>query len=503
MNKIEMLLFLIMLTVYSFFVQYPNVNQNTRFNLMRAIVHDHTVSIDRYHENTVDKSYFNGHWYADKAPGLSFVAMPAYLALLAIQPVNDPAVWIGYPMYVVNAFAVALPAALLVVLVFRWLRQVSGSEQTALAVAVVFGLGTLALPFATLFFGHMTSAFFSFAAFYVIWRLNAHRQPLSLTKRGEHLSPEKSEEHGEGRWLLLAGLMAGLAAVVEYPNALIAALLAIYALAMMADRRRVIFYLAGLLPPLLLFMAYNMAAFGGPINLSYFYSPTVQTLGLNKTRLPTLAGLWSVTFGPRGLFLLSPVLLLAIPGLGAMFRRPNLRREAVLFSLITLGFGTLACLYYDQLGGVPGPRYLIPCLPFAAASIAFTLPRWRTPFVVLSAVSVAMMLTATVANPMAPMNVANPLLDYWLPALVRRQVVPTTVYLRFGLRSAASLAFLVAVLAIGGLGWVAWLSKGERRWGVVLNICLIVAAVTYVMIGLPVDVRHPLIIPTSMIGAVP
>jgi len=68
MSRIELVVFLVMLTVYSFFIQYPNVNQNTRFDLVRAIVEQHTVTIDDYQENTVDKSYFDGHWYADKAP---------------------------------------------------------------------------------------------------------------------------------------------------------------------------------------------------------------------------------------------------------------------------------------------------------------------------------------------------------------------------------------------------------------------------------------------------
>lgn len=32
-------------------------------DLVRALVEDRTTRIDRFHENTVDKSYFEGHYY--------------------------------------------------------------------------------------------------------------------------------------------------------------------------------------------------------------------------------------------------------------------------------------------------------------------------------------------------------------------------------------------------------------------------------------------------------
>ena len=60
MRRLELVVFFVIFTVYSFFVQYPNVNQSTRFDLVRAIVEERSVTIDSYHENTVDKSFSNG-----------------------------------------------------------------------------------------------------------------------------------------------------------------------------------------------------------------------------------------------------------------------------------------------------------------------------------------------------------------------------------------------------------------------------------------------------------
>ena len=489
MRKLELVLFLVILTIYSFFVQYPNVNQSTRFDLTRAIVEERTVTIDSYHENTVDKSFSNGHWYTDKAPGLSLLAAPVYAVLLALQPVSDAAVWPGYPLYVLNAFTVALPSALLVLLVWRWIRQATGNDNAAIAVAAAFGLGTLMLPFATLFFGHTTSAFFSFAAFYLLWR--------------SALSSQPDEDGGEGRRLFLAGVLAGLGALVEYPTAAVAGLLLIYALSSARQRKTVIWYALGLLPALLAFAAYNMAAFGSPLSVSYLYSPNVASLGLSHVRMPTLQGLWTITFGPRGLFVLSPVLLLAAPGLIAMFRRPTLRREAVLFTLITAGMSTLAWFYYDTLGGVPGPRYLITCLPFAAAGIGLLLPRWRAPFAILAVVSVALSLLVTAANPLVPLTVANPLTERWLPAILERSIVPTTLFLRFGLRSALVLAAPGAMLAVGALAWLAWLKLKGQRQSTILTVCVVLAVIGYFAIGFPIDLLRPFTVPSVIVGVVP
>ena len=59
-------------------------NQNSRFDLLRAIVERHTLQIDAYHDNTQDVAHFNGHYYSDKAPGLVFLALPFAKAIRPI-----------------------------------------------------------------------------------------------------------------------------------------------------------------------------------------------------------------------------------------------------------------------------------------------------------------------------------------------------------------------------------------------------------------------------------
>src|ERR1700745_566648 len=61
---------------FIYFYEGGGWNQNSRFDLLRAIVEQHTLQIDAYHENTQDKAHFRGHYYSDKAPGLAFLSVP-------------------------------------------------------------------------------------------------------------------------------------------------------------------------------------------------------------------------------------------------------------------------------------------------------------------------------------------------------------------------------------------------------------------------------------------
>src|SRR5688572_15493735 len=70
---------------YAYFVAAPAWNQNSRLALTRALVERHTTIIDDYHETTGDKSFRDGHFYSDKAPGTSLLATIPYSALHAFR----------------------------------------------------------------------------------------------------------------------------------------------------------------------------------------------------------------------------------------------------------------------------------------------------------------------------------------------------------------------------------------------------------------------------------
>src|SRR6202166_4862050 len=115
-RKTAMLLGLVIFFSFIYFYEGGGWNQNSRFDLLRAIVERHTLQIDAYHENTQDKAHFKGRYYSDKAPGLVFLAVPfAVIARPALRVAGvDPESARGELAlsYVVSAGAVALPTAL-------------------------------------------------------------------------------------------------------------------------------------------------------------------------------------------------------------------------------------------------------------------------------------------------------------------------------------------------------------------------------------------------------
>ncbi|MFH1538983.1 MAG: hypothetical protein ABIH66_08475, partial [bacterium] len=61
-------------------------NSLSRLDLTYALALNGTTRIDDYHGNTLDKAFVNGHYYCDKAPGLSLAGVPVLLALRPFVP---------------------------------------------------------------------------------------------------------------------------------------------------------------------------------------------------------------------------------------------------------------------------------------------------------------------------------------------------------------------------------------------------------------------------------
>src|SRR5438552_715283 len=100
MRKHGTLLFCILLFSYAYVHQRTGWNQNSRLDLLHALFVHRTFQIDAYHENTGDKSYEAGHYYSDKAPGIVFLAIPAFLvSVLALGifniSVESPNGWVA------------------------------------------------------------------------------------------------------------------------------------------------------------------------------------------------------------------------------------------------------------------------------------------------------------------------------------------------------------------------------------------------------------------------
>jgi hypothetical protein len=369
----------------AFVVQQSGPNQAAHFALVRALAAG-TAQIDPH--ETIDSAYIGGRFNAAKAPGLALLTLPWYgtlrVAGLQDAPLSSDA---GYlqRLWELGLFGSVLPVVVLVFLMFVAAERIVPGY--GLAAAILLGAGTLLLPFATLFFDHALSAALGFAAFVVL-----------LGGRS-------------GTRLFGAGVLAGLAVTVEFPLGIVALVLAASAAAGDDRVRRVLLYGAGLLAGVVPLLAYNAWAFGSPFTLSYtnaLKAPVgtgAPVVGANENGIygvgvPDPRAALSLLVSEKGLLVVTPLAVAALFGLPLLWRAGR-RAEVVVCGAVPLLFLTYNAAYYLPYGGQsPGPRFLVPALPFLALPLAAVL-RAR-PLVVagVGLVSVGVMAMATITGPL-------------------------------------------------------------------------------------------------------
>jgi hypothetical protein len=442
---------------YAYFLAAPSWNENSRFALTRSLVERHRVDIDPYQYETGDRSSWQGHAYSDKAPGASLLAVPAYAAyhlLLRARhqplPASAPAagegtrterILVNAPfrraLYLCNLTTNALAGAFLGGLFFLALCRLGAAPRLAFSATLALAVGSLIFPYATMFYGHVLAAAFLFGAFHLL---------------GPGAGP---------RQLVAGGVLAGLAVLTEFPTAPAALLLIGYGVWCRRQWRTLPWIAAGAAGPLLLLVAYQLAAFGSVWRTGYAVVSRPEfaegmSHGLLGIGLPRPSVLAALLFGrARGLLYTAPVLLLGFVGLARRLTGapPGQRAQPRIAAGIVLYFLLLGAGYYMWWGGSAfGPRHVIPCLPFLCLGIPFAVSRARAVVLtVLLAPSIVNQLAATAVEPSAPL-VRDILADYLYPHLLRGDVPLFPGASNFGaafhLHGPASLLPLLALWAV-------------------------------------------------------
>jgi hypothetical protein len=439
-----------------------------------AIVDTGGISINDYHENTGDKLYVDGYYYSDKAPGLSFAGAPIYgvIRLVLSTPpvelalgklsggsalegtlnpegsgVNQQKVIFALVQYILTVTLICLPSAFLGVVLYSFMGWFTSEVGARLFLVFAYGLGTVAFPYSTVFYSHQLAAILTFLAFFLVFRIRWQQAPM---------------------WhLWLAGALLGFALISEYPTGVIAVVIGLYAL--LGTRNWKAAFPLGLaaLPFILLWMFYNYARFGDPLELGYKYHATFTQHA--QAGFAGLAGFrwdsfWDITFSnDKGLFFRSPFLLLVIPALVKMWRDRRYSLEALATAAILIGYLWYSASFYDWGGGhTAGPRYLVAMLPFMVFPLAtlVEIPAWRWTIFGLASISIILVGMEAVAGQHFPyQELNNPWLEYTWPSW-REGDIARNLGTIIGLSGWYSLLPLIAI--IGGLAWILFKQLSRR-----------------------------------------
>lgn len=373
-----------------FFPPFSNPNELSRFQTVVAFVESGTFAIDRELEilgNHEDRSESEGRYYSNKAPGLSFAAIPVYRLLRFVLPRPDSPTAAIFVL--LRLFTVSLAC---VIALARFARRIRLRREHAAAAALVtfaVAFGTPLLHYATSFFAHAWTAALLFLAWDAV-RPHAHAD---------------ADPSSGGRGILraiprplLSGLLAGWAVISEYTVLPVAAALA----ARVAfgpsppgsgRARTVLLLAAGAVIPLALLLAYQAACFGSPFLPSYARDAYPEYAELAARRffgftLPSAKVAFDYLFHPaRGILLFSPFFLWAAPGFARWWRdHPGVggpqgprqgssdRGDCAFALAATVVTFLLLTGYPNWHGGwALGSRYLLPLVFLPAAALPFAL----------------------------------------------------------------------------------------------------------------------------------
>jgi hypothetical protein len=338
----------------------------------------------------------DGKVYSNNPPGIALLAAPFY-AITRVITGKATKENVRTSWFVMRFLLATLPLFLLAF----WLYS---REIDAFSLAVLL-FATPLFPYSLLFYSHVFVAVLVYLAFRLLFDTN-------------RVFPENC---------FTAALLLGFAAFCEL-TAIVP--LIIFGIGMNFTEprervRRVIFYIAGIAPFIIIYAVYNQLIFGSPLAVLTRYELTY----------PTLSALYHFLLGPaRGLLFFSPILCFAVIRFFTSEYGGNLRHR-IKVSTVVLTFLAVIGFAEKYGGDAVGARYLIIVIPLMLDSFfdgeMDNYPSlWRG---FLFAVSVLFCTLPMLTYPFAPNALDFPHNSFWQTLLTDANFYALTLLNTFGL----------------------------------------------------------------------
>lgn len=464
---------IIYLYAFPYFDFLKNANEVPRIFTTQEMVDQGNLFIDRRLPEMMSRQDLsrgpNGHFYQNKAPALTFLAVPVYGVLKTLGLTSLRASTFAF-----RVFVITLPALLFLPVFYRLAGRFTAEEAGRRTALVALALASPSVVYAKLFVGHNLAAVLAGTCFFLCVKL----------ARETVARPRLTA------WA--AGFAAAATVAVDY-HAIFAVLpIAVYFLLRVPRSfARLPFALLGAAPPAVFLAWYHARCFGSPWKTGYSAAPvdTSSTEGVMGIVGFSREAINAVLFTPsNGLLVLVPWTLLAFVGFVLIVASASWRRragaEAGVCLAIVMTYLLVMCAltpYMARGGWSVGPRYLTPALPFLAWLAAATfgrLDRHLVPRVITHGVvmaSVIIFIAAAQSYPHWPDQLRNPLFELVFP-LFRQGYAANSLGTLLGLRGLVSI-FPVLLLALLLTGYLLC-ARDLRRWaGFVVSCALAVTIV--------------------------
>jgi len=464
-RKEALLVFILLAVTFAYFHQDPGWNGNSRLGLTAALVREGRLTIDSFHDSeaeglkTGDKSFYDGHYYTDKAIGSSLIAAIFYLPMYWLPRLAGLQLSIWAMKYWLTLLAMGLPSALAGSLIYLVCEQISGSKFRAFVVTLAVSLGTMSFPFSVTFIGHQLAASLLFIGFFLIYRMKVQPTPAGTVH------------------LFLSGVILGLALITELTTLIVVLPLVLYYFYVQWKKgglRRVTTWalpaLGGMIPMGMMvgynLLAYDQALVNGYQYLNNPFFREAMSAGFMGIGRPSLRVLFYETLHPaQGLLWQSPVLVLALVGGFFMLRAREYWAELLIAAAAAGGYLLMNSGYFMWWGGFSfAPRHLTPMLPFLALPLIFVPRRLFVGVAALTAVSVFQMLVVAASTIQVPQ-------DYFV-------TLDNNPYFRFS----AIYNYCLRELRDGRFAWnLGQALLGLKGWASLLPVAAVIVGATVYM----------------------